>query len=98
MTGKINSIIERYEPGLDNTIAGIDTSLVEFNTTMRSLDNLAINLNEIVVQANRDSSTVNKLITEEELYNNLLRSSARLDSLLIDVKENPKKYFSIKLF
>lgn len=97
MTGKINNIIERYEPGLDNTIAGIDTSLVEFNTTMKGLNELTANLNEIVVQVKADSSTVNKLITEEELYDNLLRSSARLDSLLKDVKENPKKYFSIKI-
>jgi len=97
MTGKINDIIERYEPGFDKTIAGIDTSLVEFNTTMKGLNELTANLNEIVVQAGADSSTVSKLITEEELYDNLLRSSARLDSLLKDIKENPKKYFSIKI-
>lgn len=97
MTSKINTIIEKYEPGIEGTIAGIDTSLVEFNSTMKGLNELTSNLNEIVVQATADSSTVNKLITEEELYDNLLRSSARLDSLLKDIKENPKKYFSIKI-
>lgn len=97
MTSKINTIIEKYEPGIEETIAGIDTSLVEFNSTMKGLNELTSNLNEIVVQATADSSTVNKLITEEELYDNLLRSSARLDSLLKDIKENPKKYFSIKI-
>lgn len=97
MTSKINTIIEKYEPGIEETIAGIDTSLVEFNSTMKGLNELTSNLNEIVVQATADSNTVNKLITEEELYDNLLRSSARLDSLLKDIKENPKKYFSIKI-
>jgi phospholipid/cholesterol/gamma-HCH transport system substrate-binding protein len=47
--------------------------------------------------ANEESS-FQRLISEEDLYDNLLRASSRMDSLLVDIKDNPERYFKIKVF
>jgi len=38
------------------------------------------------------------MINDDQLYLNLLNSSARLDSLLIDIKKRPGRYFRVKVF
>ncbi len=42
--------------------------------------------------------SMGKLFTNDSLYNNMNRSFAQLDSLLQDIRKNPKKYFKVKVF
>ena len=63
-----------------------------------NLDNLSEilgGLSELLATVQSKPNSLNKLMTEEELYNNLLDATADLDSLLIDIKENPKRYFKL---
>ena len=39
-----------------------------------------------------------KLAKDEELYNNLNKTSQNLNSLILDLKENPKRYINISVF
>ena len=56
------------------------------------------NIQAITEKILQEDNSLNKLITEKELYENLLKATANLDSLLKDIKKNPKKYFQIKVF
>ncbi|MBD5193415.1 MAG: MCE family protein [Bacteroidales bacterium] len=58
---------------------------------------LSESLKEITAQLNTKDSSLGLLINDPSFYNNLNASVASLDSLLIDVKRNPKRYISIKL-
>ena len=42
--------------------------------------------------------SMGKFFTNDSLYNNMNRSFAQLDSLLQDIRKNPKKYFEVKVF
>jgi len=56
------------------------------------------NLNELTAQLNNRDSSVGKLLNDPALYDNLNSTVASLDSLFVDIKRNPKRYISIKVF
>lgn len=62
-----------------------------------NLTTLSANLRQLSVELNNPNSTIGALTHDKALYNNLNAAAASLDSLLIDVKRNPKRYISIKL-
>lgn len=62
-----------------------------------NLITLSANLRQLSTELNNPNSTLGALTHDRELYNNLNAAAASLDSLLIDVKRNPKRYISIKL-
>ncbi|MFI3282790.1 MAG: MlaD family protein [Rikenellaceae bacterium] len=55
-------------------------------------------IEETVSSLNSEEGSVGKLMNDEMLYDNLASASASLDSLLIDFKENPKRYVHFSLF
>lgn len=67
------------------------------NATVDNVNTLTANLSEFSKQLNDKNSTLGLLTTDPELYNKLNRVSADIDSLIVDIKKNPKRYISIKL-
>lgn len=67
------------------------------NSTMDNVNNLTANLEKFSKQLNDPNSTLGQLTTDPELYNKLNRVTADIDSLIVDIKKNPKRYISIKL-
>lgn len=70
--------------------APVDSLMDELNRTAANLERLSAALN------NPDSS-IGRLTTDPELYNNINSTVQSLDSLFVDIKRNPKRYISIKL-
>jgi len=46
----------------------------------------------------KDSGNINKLLNDEELYDNLVESTKEVKFLLDDIKRNPRKYFKFSIF
>ena len=68
------------------------------DSTMNSVNSIAARLNTSMEKLNSKDSSLGLLLNDTGLYNNLNASAASLDSLLKDVKQNPKRYISIKVF
>ncbi len=66
-------------------------------STMDNVNAVTDNLVKFSNRLNSESSTLGKLTNDPELYNRLNRVSADIDSLILDIKKNPKRYISIKL-
>lgn len=56
------------------------------------------NLNRTLTQVNEGQGTLGKLANNDSLYRHLNEAAADLDSLLIDLKANPKRYVNFSLF
>lgn len=67
------------------------------DSTFANIQRLTVQLNALADNLNSPNGTLGLLMNDPELYRNLNASVASLDSLLIDVKRNPKRYISIKL-
>jgi phospholipid/cholesterol/gamma-HCH transport system substrate-binding protein len=55
-------------------------------------------VNDISTKINGGQGSLGLLVNDSILYNNLKSTSANLDKLVLDLKENPERYVSLSLF
>lgn len=111
-TEKLNQFASKLNPAMVNitefttdlneissdlAIVSEELKSIHFDSTMRSINTTAKNLQSITSSLNSPNSSLGLLLNDTKLYNNLNGAAGSLDSLLIDVKKNPKRYISIKL-
>lgn len=65
--------------------------------TVEGLNATVSNLENFSSQLKNQNSTLGKLMNDPELYNRINNVAASVDSLIVDIKRNPKRYISIKL-
>lgn len=68
------------------------------DSTMQNVNRISEQLNTSLAKLQSKDSSIGLLLNDPQLYNNLNASAASLDSLLRDVKKNPKRYISVKVF
>ena len=109
----LNSTMNHQVPRLANNTVKITQSLdtivgnlgqlsyqlkaLPLNATVDNVNQLTANLSQFSRQLNDKNSTLGLLTSDPELYNRINQVSADIDSLLVDIKKNPKRYISIKL-
>lgn len=104
---QLNQLLRKDVPGimsnLESATANLDTLSVQAkeadikqlltntNATMQTA-------NELLKQMQSEDGTVGKMLNTTELHDQLNRTIADVDSLINDIKANPKKYIHIKVF
>lgn len=112
-TEGLNSTMNNQVPRLANNTVKITQSLdtivgnlgqlsyqlkaLPLNATVDNVNQLTANLSQFSRQLNDKNSTLGLLTSDPQLYNRINQVSADIDSLLVDIKKNPKRYISIKL-
>lgn len=66
--------------------------------TIEHLNNTALQTEALMTRLNSNEGTIGKLQSNPDLYNNLNRTISSMDSLLTDLKQNPKRYVRFSLF
>ena len=66
--------------------------------TFANADAAVKNVRVLTENLNKPNSSLGMLINDPQLYNNLNNTIAGLDSLIADVKKNPRKYINLKIF
>ena len=93
--------------GLTEDLSGISADLKALSAELKALpltetmDNVKAttdNLNQITAKINGKDSSLGMLLNDKGLYNHIDSTVCSLDSILIDLKANPKKYVQFKLF
>jgi phospholipid/cholesterol/gamma-HCH transport system substrate-binding protein len=85
--------------------AAIDSTLKNFRTSSESLTRIAANLDQTSARANnlvggieRGEGNVGKLMRDTLLYRDLRGLVTQADSVLADLKANPRKYINLRIF
>lgn len=71
---------------------------IELQSTVQKLDQTLANLQSITQKIQQKEGTMGKLVNDDSLYVSLNQTVADLDSLLVDLKENPKRYVRFSIF
>ena len=84
---------------LDNTTA-LAKSLSELDIamTMAKVNNTLQNVEQMTAKLNSDEGTLGLLMRDQELYRNMASTMGHVDSLMIDLKQHPKRYVHFSLF
>jgi phospholipid/cholesterol/gamma-HCH transport system substrate-binding protein len=73
----------------------LQTTINDLNATLANLKQLTAELN---AKLNDNNSSLGLLLNDRQLYDNANGAVMSLDSLLTDIKANPKRYITIKVF
>lgn len=68
------------------------------NETMANVTSVTENLLEVTNQLKQKDSSLGMLLNDPELYNSLNNAVASLDSLITDIKAQPKRYLKFSVF
>lgn len=83
---------------IDSTLRNLRTASSNVSSLTRSLDSTGRALNQIVAKVDSGNGTAARLINDPGVYNDTRAVLGRLDSLIADVKKNPKRYINVKVF
>jgi phospholipid/cholesterol/gamma-HCH transport system substrate-binding protein len=89
---QITNILQNFSNISDSIEqSNIKTTLLNANRTLSEFS-------KISTKINNGEGTIGLLINNDSLYNNLNSLAADLDSLVLDLNENPKRYVHFSLF
>ncbi|MBW6516778.1 MAG: MCE family protein [Candidatus Cloacimonetes bacterium] len=97
-TSELNAIFSDEETNIRSTFQNISQGVDDLEDILQKLNNLLDNIEPLVTKLNDEDGTLHYLLTEKELYDKLLDSTAQIDSLLYDIRQNPRRYFQFRLF
>ena len=70
----------------------------KLNNTIDKLATTSDQLNNVIAVKQKRDGSLGKLVKDEELYNNLTKTSDNLNKLVEDMKANPKRYINFSVF
>ncbi len=83
---------------LDSTVQNMQATTENLAALTSSLKSTTARLDNVMAKIETGDGTVGRLLNDPGVYNELRQSLARLDSLISDVKANPKRYINVKVF
>lgn len=96
--GAVNGVINTVNgivADLDSVTSQIAEAPIE--STLENFNRISNDLAALTAQLQNPNSTLGALMNDSGLYDNLTKASLSIDSLLVDIRKNPKRYISIKL-
>ena len=97
----LTKMIDQEFPSVINNVNGICTDLknvtgqlssVQYKDIVESLDSTLVNLEEFTNRINSPNGTLGLLLNDKALYNNVNTTVNSVNNLLIDFKDDPRRY------
>ncbi len=99
VTDSIVAAMGGVRPLLDEyTALGEKLNAIDVESRLMRMDSVLMGTQEFIGRLNSNEGTLGKLMTNDSLYNALNSSMTDLDSLFIDLRENPKRYVHFSIF
>lgn len=92
MLAKANGVLDNTNR-LTGNLAQIDIA-----TTKQQVDQTIANVQELTAKLNSNNGTLGLLMNDASLYNNLNSTMMSADSLLVNLRQHPKRYVHFSLF
>lgn len=99
MAKKVPAIVDNADSAMASirTIAA-NVEKADIAATVQRLDSTIDNVNLVVTDFRSDNGTIGMLLHDKSLYHNIDATVVSADSLLTDLKANPKRYVHFSLF
>ena len=103
LTASLNQQMPQMLKNADGMLANANTLTRNLNEldlagTMQKVDNTLRNVEQMTAKLNSKDGTLGLLMRDPSLYNNLNATMMHADSLMIDLKQHPKRYVHFSVF
>jgi phospholipid/cholesterol/gamma-HCH transport system substrate-binding protein len=99
LNSEVPGMLQKTNGVLDNTQQlTANLSTIDVADMMAKVDRTLKNVEEMTQRLNNAEGTLGLLMRDKSLYQNLTRTAADADSLMIDLKQHPKRYVHFSVF
>jgi phospholipid/cholesterol/gamma-HCH transport system substrate-binding protein len=85
-------------PELERTVVQLDSLTARLDRTSLTLSRASGSLETVIGRMERGEGTLGQLSTNDTLHAGLTTTVASLNELIADIRENPSRYFSVRVF
>ncbi|RKY77464.1 hypothetical protein DRQ15_02245 [candidate division KSB1 bacterium] len=94
----IQTLSKGNQKEINNIVSNLQKSSSEMQKASVHLKKTFASLDSMLVSIRAGKGTLGKLVSDETLYQNVVQLSGDIDSLVVDMKKNPRRYISVTLF
>jgi phospholipid/cholesterol/gamma-HCH transport system substrate-binding protein len=94
--GRMSRLVDSAQ--VQATLANLRETSANAARLSAGLDSTNAQIRLLLAQAERGNGTVGKLLSDSLLYSDIRRLVQHADSLLADIKANPRKYINLRIF
>lgn len=94
--GRVDEMMD--QGALTNSLDNLETASITLKRVAARMDSTSIAVAGTVQEVTEGEGTAGRMIKDPALYEHLIRTSESLDSLLIDIRKHPKRYFKVSVF
>ncbi|MBR2230427.1 MAG: MCE family protein [Prevotella sp.] len=103
LTVSLNQQMPQMMENADGMLANANNltrnlSELDLASTMLKVDNTLRNVEQMTAKLNSNEGTLGLLMRDPDLYNNLNATMIHADSLMIDLRQHPKRYVHFSVF
>ena len=101
-TAQLNAMAAENRAALKETVKDVHLLISpnrgKLDSAIQNLSHASANLDSIARKINSGQGTAAQLVNNRDLYDELGKTNKQLQDLIADVRANPKKYLTVKVF
>ncbi len=94
----LHEITSNNKTAIDSILQAFGSKSTRLKQTLQEINHISRRTDSLLSRLENGQGTMGKILKDERLYNNLNRTILHLDSLILSIKKNPKKFFEVKVF
>ena len=98
VSSQLRTLSDEKSPVVGRTVDRLAATTERADTLITRLNVAAERFAQLASKAQADSTTMGRMLTDRQLYDDLQRSVRDLSGLVRDIKQNPRRYLKFSLF
>jgi phospholipid/cholesterol/gamma-HCH transport system substrate-binding protein len=98
MTTARRSLAAIDSTAVDSTVRNVQAATAQLAALSAELEGTKARLDSLLAKVDHGNGTVAKLLNDSTMHTDLRRVMANMDSLLVDIKKNPRRYINVRVF
>jgi phospholipid/cholesterol/gamma-HCH transport system substrate-binding protein len=94
---ELKLLVENNARPIDSTVSRMNRMTVDLEKFVLHLDTLSQATRRIANAINNNDGTLQLMLEDDRLYNDLRAAADNLDDLVTDIRNNPRKYIDFKV-
>jgi len=97
-SAELRKMVMQNKKKFQNTVDNFSSASEKLDRITTTLDSVSISLKKLSARMENGEGTLGQLLNDTTLYQQIKKTTLRVDSLILDIKRHPKRYLKISIF